>query len=222
MGLTRDQRRRARQIAASYRAESGVVDADSVPARGTSDAYGKPFDGLPANRLAYRGLTEDEHGSNSVSERALDTRDGSRAVSGAAAQDNFLLARHFPSGRIPSGVRMFFGEIDGEAGPAQVPTLPNIRGTLAVSQLPEVPPYKLPPLGGLNGKVARGQIQDRLNGDRLIKDSSLPISALASRPWPSVEEVNRLRTRISQLEKGHSSQGVRLTRLENKSHTHAV
>ncbi len=109
------------EIARKQQRRRGITTAASIPARGTTDAYGDPFDGLPANRLAHRTLTEDEQADNSTTTRILDTREGSRAVSSAAAQDNFLLDRHVPANLVTARILKTDGPTDQRAVTSEAP-----------------------------------------------------------------------------------------------------
>lgn len=65
------ERQEMRRTAKKHRSAPKIVNAASIPARDTDDAYGNPFLGLPGNRLQYRGLTKDEIGDREVDGRII-------------------------------------------------------------------------------------------------------------------------------------------------------
>jgi hypothetical protein len=164
------EKKPASQTVGRHLSRPGIINTASIPIRDEDDAYGNPFLGLPANRMKYRDLGNDELGTN--------------AVDGRTAAPQFLDVTHFPildgTRRLPSGVGFALGDALGELDNAR---LPNILK----SKIPSDIVY------GDGGKVDRGQIRDFLNGDRLIKDGTLPLTVLAGRPWASKTEPAQVR-----------------------------
>jgi hypothetical protein len=152
----------------------GFNAAREMKARGTLDPESNPFLGLPANRLKYRDITADEQADNSTNSRVL-------------APDAVLNSH-----------------IGEQINNTKLPNIGGLQGDLPLEKLPgNIPDSKLGNIGkpklpgdivyGDGGKAHRGQIADFLNGDRLIKDETLPTSVLASRPWASKTDPGQVR-----------------------------
>ena len=160
-----------------------------------------------------RSVEEDQHVDHGVSARALDTREGSRAVGDAAVQDEAFRARHFPktAGRnhlppevdVSSGniVSLWAGKITGEIAALLEKLSGDIPFSRIGGELSRSRTNGTLPAQRLEGKVARGNIEDNLNGDRLIRDGTLGLAALASRPWATKQDIAGIRKRLTELEK---------------------
>lgn len=232
--LTPADRRWARDLVHLKRGESNYVRPANVPPRDYVYDDDTTNLGLPGNRMKYRDLTKDEIGTDEVDSRILkttgDAASGERAVINAALNNNvadrrviannaigedqadadFLKAKHFAGSgpaRLPTGVIVRGGsDIDGEISAVHLPNLGGMGGSLPVDKLPDnIPPTKLPEVNALRGKVNRTNLEDFLNGDRLVKPGTLPLGALNGAPWenkttePQVRDIVRSMVKATSL-----------------------
>lgn len=209
----RRDRDAARIPAMEFRPMTDSIDdsAQFAPRTISGTAYSGAMP--PNTKLARDNLTP-----NVVGSTQLASTEGDRAVSSGAGQDNFLVGRHFAGGsapyHLPENVEVRLGlDVSGDLdwshlnGNLPDGKIPNIGKT----KLPSDTVYTgdgglvaasiLPKLGGMRGKVGRGKLDDHLNGHKLIKDGTLPVSALASRPWSSKTDPAQVRKIVRDMVK---------------------
>jgi hypothetical protein len=164
MTLSPRQKKRAKQIAARQRLRPNTMTDFDIPVRNTDDAYGNPFLGLPGNRLRVNAVSNDELGPDAVL--------------------NSHIGEQINANKLPN--------IGGLGGDLPLDKLP---GNIPDSKLGNIGKPKIPAdvVYGDGGKAHRGQIADFLNGDRLIKDGTLPLTALTGRPWASKTDAGQVR-----------------------------
>jgi hypothetical protein len=164
MTLSPRQKQRAKQIAARKRLRPNTITDFDIPARNTDDTDGNPFLGLPGNRLKVNAVSNDELGPDAVL--------------------NGNIGEQINANKLPN--------IGGLGGDLPLDKLP---GNIPDSKLGNIGKPKLPGdiVYGDGGKAHRGQIADFLNGDRLIKDDTLPVTALAGRPWARKTDPDQVR-----------------------------
>jgi hypothetical protein len=169
--------KRMGQVADRHRKRPGITNADSIPDKGTDDAYGNPFLGLPRQKIKDNAI-----GANEADSEFLDTKhyvvlDGNR--------------------RLTPGVKYALGDalgvldvaqLSGVIGNSHLPNLVGMQGDLPMDRT-----SGSLPMGRVSGKAHRGQIADFLSADRLIKPGTLPIEALTGRPWASKTDAGQVR-----------------------------
>lgn len=180
MSLTPNQKRSAREIASRRAAKARTVRASSIPPRGTTDAYGDAFAGLPGDRLAVnavggtelasgatnaeRAVTSEHQRDNSTNSRVLASVDNDNT---GRSDDRAVGARHQKDNSTDSRV---LSNIEGAraVGQAHIQTnsltarhFPRENNQDILPTGVNVKAAQVPNLGALNGSIGTGKLDDQ-------------------------------------------------------------
>jgi hypothetical protein len=182
-----EHRQRSGELRDPERSErkSVRVHSNAIPRRGVLDEDGTIFSGFKGDIIEVNGISNAELGPDAVL--------------------NANIGEQINANKLPN--------IGGLGGDLPLDKLPS---NIPDSKLGNIGKPKIPKdiIYGDGGKAHRGQIADFLNGDRLIKDGTLPLTALTGRPWASKTDAGQVRRIARKIAKDVVRDMVKATSLK--------